>query len=211
MPGIDCFNTSHSTSPYNSPFTWVLAIKMVTQRPEGRLLPRCCIFFPTQNGSTPPSTEPVPCLSISQPDLQILAPLSVQCMASAGLYSTTCIFLHIKIRHYMKGRERQPISKHLADLHWQPAKPLLNLPVFRACSLPTNTMLPWQLHRQPASQNRHSDFRVQKIQYCRGSHRRETLHAPRCILLFIFKNHICACETGTGIPHFPSKCFFMHN
>lgn len=83
MPGIDCFNTSHSTSPYNSPFTWVLAIKMVTQRPEGRLLPRCCIFFPTQNGSTPPSTEPVRCLSIFQPDLQILAPLSVHSIRRA--------------------------------------------------------------------------------------------------------------------------------
>lgn len=202
MPGIDCFNTSHSTSPYNSPFTWVLAIKMVTQRAEDSYLDAA---FSSQHKMV---RLPLP---LSQSCVWAFLSLTCrywlpsQCIASAGLYSTTCILLHIKIRHYMKGRERQPIAKHLADLHWQPAKPLLNRPVFRACSLPTNTMLPWQLHRQPASRDRHSDFRVQKIQYCRGSHRRETLHAPRCILISIFKNHISACETETGTPNFPSK------
>lgn len=87
--------------------------------------------------------------------------LQLSCLPGVAARSLLCLHYSLPYRGKEKKKNQtlheekekdSPISKHLANLPWQPAKPLLNLPVWveHACSMPS-TRFPWQHSRQPPS------------------------------------------------------------
>lgn len=95
------------------------------------------------------------------------------------LYSITYILFHIKIRHYMKGKERDSPFQSI----WQASlagcqASAKSSSLSWACSLETNRMLLWQHCRQPASKYEQPFcFQCDKTTYYRGSER-ETIFDP---------------------------------